>query len=90
MGRKRKLGRKARNVVIEMGSWMRQNVATDRGERFLYNSSRTALSLGVRRTGGVGGALPLSIDVVVVDVDVPISPVSIDVDFSDCCCCRSL
>lgn len=90
MGRKRKLGRKARNVVIKMGSWMRQNVATDRGGRFLYNSSRTAFSHGVRRTGGVGGALPLSIDVVVVDVDVPISPVSIDVDFSDCCCCRSL
>lgn len=90
MGRKRKLGRKARNVVIKMGSWMRQNVATDRGGRVLYNSSRTALSLGVRRTGGVVGALPLSIDVVVVDVDAPISPVSIDVDFSDCCCCRSL
>lgn len=90
MGRKRKLGRKARNVVIKMGSWMRQNVATDRAGRFLYNSSRTAFSHGVRRTGGVGGALPLSIDVVVVDVDVPISPVSIDVDFSDCCCCRSL
>lgn len=75
-------------MVIKMGSWMRQNVATDRGGRFLYNSSRTAFSLGVRRTGGVVGALPLSTDVVVV-VDVPISPVSIDVDFSDCCCCRS-
>lgn len=81
------MGRKAQNMVIKMGFWTRQNVTTDRGGRSLYNSSRTMFSLSRRRTGGVGGPLSLSIDVVAIVV--PIIPVSIDVDFSDCCCCRS-